>query len=90
MRHDQDAAVAAVTVADDARSALLADLPGRVAGSLPGGRPGSAAGQMVRGLLMELEDHNCQPVAEAGGPHRLQQAGQLPARDCRSVLYPAP
>ena len=30
---------------------------------------------MVRGLLMELDDHNCQPVAEAaghGGPHRLQ------------------
>jgi SRSO17 transposase len=30
---------------------------------------------MVRGLLMELEDHNCQPVAEAAGhrgPHRLQ------------------
>ena len=32
MRHDQDAAVAAATVADDARSALLADLLGRVAG----------------------------------------------------------
>jgi hypothetical protein len=30
---------------------------------------------MVRGLLMELDDHNCQPVAEAAGhrgPHRLQ------------------
>jgi SRSO17 transposase len=30
---------------------------------------------MVRGLLMELDDHNCQPVAEAvghRGPHRLQ------------------
>jgi len=30
---------------------------------------------MVSGLLMELEDHNCQPVAEAighRGPHRLQ------------------
>jgi len=30
---------------------------------------------MVSGLLMELEDHNCQPVAEAAGhrgPHRLQ------------------
>ena len=30
---------------------------------------------MVRGLLMELDDHNCQPIAEAlghRGPHRLQ------------------
>jgi SRSO17 transposase len=30
---------------------------------------------MVSGLLMELDDHNCQPVAEAAGhrgPHRLQ------------------
>ena len=30
---------------------------------------------MVSGLLTELEDHNCQPVAEAAGhrgPHRLQ------------------
>ena len=30
---------------------------------------------MVHGLLMELDDHNCQPVAEAighRGPHRLQ------------------
>jgi hypothetical protein len=29
---------------------------------------------MVSGLLMELDDHNCQPVAEAvghRGPHRL-------------------
>jgi len=32
-------------------------------------------GQMVSGLLKELDDHNCQPVAEAAGhrgPHRLQ------------------
>jgi hypothetical protein len=32
---------------------------------------------MVGGLLMELEDHNCQPVAEAAGhrgPHRLQHS----------------
>jgi SRSO17 transposase len=30
---------------------------------------------MVNGLLMELEDHNCQTIAEAAGhrgPHRLQ------------------
>ena len=44
---------------------------------------------MVSGLLTELDDHNCQPVAEAAGhrgPHRLQHllsravwAGQLVA-----------
>jgi hypothetical protein len=32
VRHNQDAAVAAATVADDARAALLADLLERVAG----------------------------------------------------------
>src|ERR1700678_1837233 len=42
VRHDQDAAVAAATVADDARSALLADLPARVAAA--GTPPGKAAG----------------------------------------------
>jgi len=34
-----------------------------------------SCGQMVRGKLMELEDRNCQPVAEAAGhrgPRRLQ------------------
>ena len=35
MRHDQGAAVDAATVADGARSALLADLLGRVAGCFP-------------------------------------------------------
>jgi len=75
VRHDQDAAVAAATVADDARSALLADLLGRVAGCFPRRETRQCCGQMVSGLLMKLEDHNCQPVAEAAGhrgPHRLQ------------------
>jgi hypothetical protein len=40
VRHNQDAAVAAATVADDARSALLADLLRRAAGVLVGGRCG--------------------------------------------------
>lgn len=35
MRHDQDAAVDAATVADDVESALLADLLGRVARRFP-------------------------------------------------------
>jgi SRSO17 transposase len=74
-RHNQDAAVAAATVADDARSALLADLLERVAGCFPRRETRLCCGQMVRGLLMELDDHNCWTIAEAighRGPHRLQ------------------
>ncbi len=75
MRHNQDAAVAAATVADDARSALLADLLGQVAGCFPRRETRQCCGQMVAGLLMELDDHNCWTIAEAAGhcgPHRLQ------------------
>jgi SRSO17 transposase len=73
--HDQDAAVAAATVADEARSALLADLLGQVAGCFPRRETRQSCSQMVGGLLMELEDHNCWTIAEAvghRGPHRLQ------------------
>jgi SRSO17 transposase len=72
---DQDAAAAAATVTDDARSTLLADLLGRVAGCFPRRETRQSCGQMVSGLLMELEDHNCWTIAEAAGhrgPHRLQ------------------
>jgi hypothetical protein len=65
VRHDQDAAVAAATVANDARSALLADLLGRVAGCIPRRETRQSCGQMVSGLLMELDDHNCWTIAEA-------------------------
>ena len=75
MRHNQDAAVAAATVADEARSALLADLLGQVAGCFPRRETRQCCGQMVSGLLVELDDHNCWTIAEAighRGPHRLQ------------------
>src|SRR5690348_1885461 len=39
VRYNQDAAVTAATVANDARSALLADLLRRVTGCLSAGRP---------------------------------------------------
>jgi len=54
---------------------LLADLLGRVAGCFPRRETRQSCGQMVRGLLMELDDHNCWTIAEAvghRGPHRLQ------------------
>src|SRR6476660_114413 len=44
---------------------------------------------MVSGLLMELEDHNCQPVAEAighRGPHRLQHLLSRAVWDDQQVL----
>ena len=75
MRHNQDAAVAAATVAYDAWSALLADLLGRVARCFPRRETRQSCGQMLHGLLMELDDRNCWTIAEAAGyrgPHRLQ------------------
>jgi len=44
---------------------------------------------MVSGLLMELDDHNCQPVAEAighRGPHRLQHLLSRAIWDDQQVL----
>jgi len=68
-------AVAAATVADEARSALLADLLWQVAGCFPRRETRQSCRQMLSGLLMELDDHNCWTIAEAAGhrgPHRLQ------------------
>ena len=89
MRHNQDAAVAAATVADDARSALLADLLGQVAGCFPRRETRQCCGQMVSGLLMELDDHNCWTIAEAAGhrgPHRLQHLLSRAVWDDQQVL----
>jgi DDE superfamily endonuclease len=46
-------------------------------------------GQMVAGLLMELEDHNCWTMAEAAGhrgPHRLQHLLSRAVWDDQRVL----
>src|SRR5579864_8425863 len=48
---------------------------GQVAGCFPRRETRQSCGQMVGGLLMELDDHNCWTIAEAAGhsgPHRLQ------------------
>ena len=50
-------------------SALLADLLGQAAGCFPRRETRQSCGQMVRGVLMELEDCNCWSIAEAVG-HR--------------------
>ena len=86
MRHNQDAAVVAATVVDEARSALLADLLGRVAGCFPRRETRQSCGQMVAGLLMELDDHNCWTMAGHRGPHRLQHLLSRAVWDDQQVL----
>jgi SRSO17 transposase len=79
----------AATVADDARSALLVDLLGRVAGCFPRRETRQSCRQMISGLLMELEDHNCWTIAEAAGhrgPHRLQHLLSRAVWDDQQVL----
>ena len=89
MRHNQDAAAAAATVADEVHSGLLEDLLGRVAGCFPRRETRQSCRQMVSGLLMELEDRNCWTIAEAVGhcgPHRLQHLLSRAVWDERQVL----
>jgi hypothetical protein len=93
VRNNQDAAVAAATVADDARSALLADLLGQIAGCFPRRETRQCYGQMAGGLLMELDDHNCWTIAEAVGhcgPHRLQHLLSRAVWDDQHVVDTAP
>ena len=89
VRHDHDAAAAVVTVADDVHSGLLEDLLGCVAGCFPRRETRQSCRQMVAGLLMELEDHNCWTIAEAAGhrgPHRLQHLLSRAVWDERQAL----
>jgi SRSO17 transposase len=70
VEHNNDAAAAAATVADDVRSALLADLLAEVAGCFPRRETRQSCTEMTGGLLMELEDRNCWALAEAIGHRR--------------------
>ncbi|NBE95209.1 transposase [Nonomuraea sp. KC401] len=75
MNQDQAAAARAVTVAHDDHAALQQELLARVAGCFPRRESRTTCGQMLAGLLMELEDKNCWTLAEAVGhptPDRLQ------------------
>jgi SRSO17 transposase len=68
---------------------LLADLLGQVAGCFPRRETRQSCGQMVAGLLMELDDHNCWTIAEAVGhcgPHRLQHLLSRAAWDEQQLL----
>jgi SRSO17 transposase len=88
---DQDATAAAATVADEGGE-LLRELLGRVAGCFPRRETRQSAGEMVSGLLMELEDYNCWTIAEAlghVGPHRLQHLLSRAVWDDQGVLQRA-
>ena len=68
---------------------MLKDLFGQVAGCFPRREIPQADGQMVHGLLMELEECNCWSIAEAAGhrgPHRLQHLLSRAVRDDQQVL----
>lgn len=68
---------------------MLKDLFGQVAGCFPRRETRQAAGQMIGGLLMELEDYNCWSIAEAvghRGPHRLQHLLSRAVWDDQQVL----
>ena len=68
---------------------LLRELLGKVAGCFPRRETRQNAAEMVSGLLMELEDHNCWTIAEAAGqagPHRLQHLLSRAVWDDQQVL----
>jgi SRSO17 transposase len=61
----------------------------RVAGCFPRRETRQSCGQMLSGLLMELDDHNCWAIAEAvghRGPHRLQHLLSRAVWDDQQVL----
>ena len=60
-----------------------------MAGCFPRRETRQSCGQMVSGLLMELDDHNCWTIAEAAGhrgPHRLQHLLSRAVWDDQRVL----
>jgi SRSO17 transposase len=89
--HHQDTTAAAATVAGES-GALLRELLGKVAGCFPRRETRLNAAEMVSGLLMELEDHNCWTIAEALGhasPHKLQHLLSRASWDDGQVLQQA-
>jgi DDE superfamily endonuclease len=56
---------------------------------LPRRETRQSCAQMLSGLLMELEDHNCWTIAEAvghRGSHRLQHLLSRAVRDDQQIL----
>jgi hypothetical protein len=75
-RHARNPLTRAHAVSVQQAVAVCRAAANRVAGLFPRRETRQSCGQMVRGLLMELEDHNCWTIAEAVGhcgPHQLQR-----------------
>src|SRR5690349_22255865 len=88
-RHARNPLTRAHTVSVQHAIAVCRAAANRVAGFFPRRETRQSCGQMVRGLLMELEDHNCWTIAEAVGhcgPHRLQHLLSRAVWDEQRVL----
>ena len=75
MEQDNHTTAAEGTVDHDGHAGLLQDLLARIAPCSARRETRLTCGDMIRGLLMELEDHNCWSIADAvghEGPSRLQ------------------
>ena len=73
MEKNNRTTAADATVDHDAHAGLLKELLARVAPCFARRETRMTCRDMVRGLLTELEDHNCWTMAEAAaGPHRMQ------------------
>ncbi len=89
MRQDNETAAAAASVDHAAHADLLDDLMARVAPCFARRETRLACRDMVNGLLSELEDHNCQPLAEAAGhasPYRMRHLLSRARVDERQLL----
>ena len=77
------------SVDDAAHAGLLDDLLGRVAPCFARRETRLTCRDMVHGLLMELEDHNCWTIAAAAGhpgPHRMQHLLSRARCDDQGIL----
>ena len=75
MEQDNHTTAAGASVDHDAHAGLLDDLMARVAPCFARRETRLTCRDMVHGLLVELEDHNCWTLAEAAGhpsPCRMQ------------------
>ncbi|MGH3244617.1 MAG: IS701 family transposase, partial [Trebonia sp.] len=75
MKKASPTTAAEATVDHDAHAVLLEDLLARAASCFARRETRLTCKDMVNGLLTELDDHNCETMAEAAGhsgPHRMQ------------------
>ena len=89
MRKNNRTTAADVSVDDAGHAGLLDDLLGRVAPCFARRETRMTCRDMVHGLLMELEDHNCWAIAAAAGhpgPHRMQHLLSRARCDDQGIL----